>query len=69
MPVKGVEENTIAAELAAARANGTGPGMISCSLNLMIYFSKKGWISAVRLKKLWTMWAKRNSSPDRWENK
>ncbi|TIH12960.1 extracellular solute-binding protein [Marinifilum sp. JC120] len=50
--VRGVEENKIAAELKAARANGTGPDIISCSSDLMVAFSKNGWINCCATKKV-----------------
>ncbi|NDV26865.1 ABC transporter substrate-binding protein [Desulfovibrio sp. JC010] len=50
--VRGVEENKFAAELAAAHANGTAPDIISCSSDLMVAFSKKGWINCCGTQKV-----------------
>ncbi|MDC7218154.1 MAG: ABC transporter substrate-binding protein [Spirochaetales bacterium] len=50
--VRGVEENRIATELAAARVNGTGPDIISCSSDLMVAFNKKGWINCCSTEKV-----------------
>ncbi|WP_319759040.1 extracellular solute-binding protein [Maridesulfovibrio sp.] len=50
--VRGVEENRIAKELAAARANGDSPDIITCSSDLVVAFNKKGWMNSRTTRKV-----------------